>query len=128
MLACTVLFSGCVLTSKVDLKKAADGAGLTNITTGDGTFADYKATGFHAATEIGLGVGVFNSAIIQLVPNKTDEDLLIEIAKDAKNGGADAMINVNPASKKFIAIFPIPLVAGIGLYVDEANGTGIDVK
>ena len=58
-MAALLAVTGCKhIGSEVNLKQAATDSGLTNITTGDGTFKDYTATGYHKSTEIGIGVGL----------------------------------------------------------------------
>ena len=54
----SMLATGCAhLPGKCDLGKAAQDAQLQNVTTGDGTFENYQATGYYTSTEIGLAVG-----------------------------------------------------------------------
>jgi hypothetical protein len=125
-IAALLAVTGCKhLGSEVNLKKAAGDAGLTNITTGDGTFKDYTATGYHKSTEIGIGVGLpFIGKFVELWPTQTHEEQLTMMAKDAKNLGADAMINTSPP-EDFYTGFPLLI---IGIYLDRTHGTGIDVK
>ena len=55
----SVLATGCAhLPGKCDLAKVAKDAQLQNVTTGDGTFENYQATGYYTSTEIGLAVGI----------------------------------------------------------------------
>lgn len=128
LVAACVVLSGCSVSSRVNLAEVAREASLTNVTTGDGTFEDYKATGFYSATEIGIGVGIFTVKLVELHPKMSPEALLTEVAKSANADSADALININPSDSRFVPLFPIPLVAGIGLYVDAASGTGINVE
>ncbi len=117
---------GCApLHSKTNLAEVASRSQLNNVTTGDGTFENYTATGRHGATEIGIGVGIpLLFKFIELYPGKTNEDLLVDTANEAKKGGADAMINVTPARSLYTG-FPFFI---IGVYVDSNSGTGIKKK
>jgi hypothetical protein len=125
-MATLLAVTGCKhLGSEVNLKQAATDAGLTNITTGDGTFKDYTATGYHKSTEIGIGVGLpFIGKFLELWPTQTNEQQLTMIAKDAKELGADAMINTCPPEECY---WGIPFII-VGVYTDHTHGTGIDVK
>jgi len=58
---------------------------------------------------------------MELYPAKSNEALLTDVAKDASAAGANAMINVTPASGFFGGFI-------IGLYFDSACGTGIKTK
>ena len=49
---------------------------------------------------------------------------MTQIAKDAKAGGANAVINAKPPKEMYTG-FPFFF---IGLYVDSAAGTGIQTK
>lgn len=111
----------CATVSKVDLAGVAKSTGMKNITTGDGTFENYTATGFHKGKEIGIGIGIFGLKFMELYPAKSNEALLTDVAKDASKTGANAMINVMPASEFFGGFI-------IGLYFDKAYGTGIKTK
>ncbi len=118
--------TGCLnIPGKTDLNKAANDAQLINVTTGDGTFADYKATGFHTSTEVGIAVGIPGLfKIVELYPKQDNTEQMTQIAKDAKAAGANAVINAQP-TKEFYSGFPFFFV---GIYVDKAAGTGIKTK
>ena len=108
-----------------DLGEVADNVGFVNVTTGDGTFADYKAVGHYEGTEIGIAVGIpFLCKIMELYPVQSNEGLLEQIALEAKDDRADAMINVTPHQECYTG-FPLFIV---GLYIDRTAGTGIDLK
>ena len=118
--------SGCAyLPGGTDLSEVADNVGLANITTGDGTFENYTATGHFTGTEIGIGIGLpCLFKILELYPVQSNEKLLEQMAQDAKDDGADALINVTPHQESYIG-FPFVI---IGLYVDKCQGTGIKIK
>jgi hypothetical protein len=119
------LMSGCVVTSSTDLAKAAKDSGLTNITTGDGTFENYVATGHYRHAEIGLALGLPGiGKFVEVVGKKTNEEQMTEIGISAKQGGANAIINAEAPRSRYIG-FPLFF---FGLYVDNAEGTGIKVK
>ncbi len=122
----SVLATGCAhLPGKCDLAKAAKDAQLQNVTTGDGTFANYQATGHYTSTEIGIGVGfplVFK--LMELFPVQDDTTQMTQIAKDAKRDGATAVINAEPPKGLYTGL-PFFFV---GLYIDKAAGTGIKSK
>lgn len=124
--AMVALMGGCAyMGGGTDLSDVADQVGMKNVTTGDGTFENYTATGHHTGKEIGIAVGIpFIGKFVELYPVRTNEDLLGDVAKAAKNDGANAMINVTPHSE-FYTGFPLFF---IGLYVDSAEGTGINAK
>lgn len=117
---------GCTLVgNQTDLKAVAERQGMINITTGDGTFENYQATNYASAKEIGIAVGIpFLWKIMELYPAQSNEDLLSEVAAEAKAHGADAMINVTAPQECYWG-FPFFI---IGIYVDKTDGTGIDVK
>jgi hypothetical protein len=121
--AVAAITTGCAyLPGKVNLAQVASDSGLTNVTTGDGTFENYTATGHYSGTEIGIGVGLpFLIKLFELYPAQTPEQLLTNIGTAAKEDGATAMINVTP-NKSLYTGFPFVFV---GVYVDQANGTGI---
>jgi uncharacterized protein YbjQ (UPF0145 family) len=121
--ALAVALAGCApVQSKTNLAEVAQRTKLSNITTGDGTFENYTATGHHTSKEIGIGIGLPGiGKFIELYPGKTNEDLLASTAEDAKNLGADAMINVTPSSTLYTGI---PFII-VGIYVDSNEGTGI---
>ena len=121
-----ILFGGCAyLPGGTDLSDVADDVGMINITTGDGTFENYKATGHFTGTEIGIAIGIpWLIKLMELYPQQTNEELLGCIAMDAKDDGADAMINVTPHKEAYTG-FPFFI---IGLYVDQCEGTGIKTK
>ena len=118
--------AGCAyLPGGTDLSDVANDAGLDNVTTGDGTFENYTATGHYTATEIGLGFGIPGiGTLLPIFPAVSNEGLLGSAADTAKNDGADSMINVTPAQNEY---YGIPFFI-FGLYVDHAGGTGIDSK
>jgi hypothetical protein len=120
------LLIGCVgMTRTVDLAAVARDTGLKNITTGDGTFENYTATSAVCAKDVGIAVGIpFIGKFIELFPMRSNEALLTTAANKAKGMGADAMINTCPAKETY---WGIPFVF-VGLYVDEAKGTGINTK
>lgn len=116
---------GCALQSDINLKQAADTAGLTNITTGDGTFENYNAVSYNKSTEIGIAVGIpFLFKIFEIYPALSNEAQLVGIAQDASDMGANAMINVEPPQETYTG-FPFFIV---GLYIDRTHGTGINVR
>jgi len=117
--------TGCVYHgTQTNLTEAATKAGMMNITTGDGTFENYKATGYYTGQEFGLAVGIPGLwKITELFPVQSNEDLLARVADEAKAGGANAMINVTPHSEHYYG-FPFGI---LGFYVDTAAGTGIKV-
>ena len=126
VLSLTLFFAGCAcIPGRTDLSDVADDAGLTNVTTGDGTFENYTATGYYTGIEIGIAVGlpgIFK--FIELYPKQSNEELMVQIADRAKEDGADAMINVTPTQESYLG-FPFMIV---GLYIDTTAGTGIDLK
>ena len=126
VLVLALAFTGCVYwPGGTDLNYVAQNAGMTNVTTGDGTFADYHAVGHYTGTEFGIAVGLpYLIKILEVYPMQSNEDLLLEVANEAAADGADAMINVTPHKECYTG-FPFMI---IGLYVDRAEGTGIDVK
>lgn len=115
--------SGCAyLGGKTNLDYVANQAGMTNVTTGDGTFENYKAVGHYTGTELGIGVGIpWLIKLVELYPAASNEALLLDVAKSAAADGSTAMINVTPHTE-FYTGFPFFI---IGVYVDQANGTGI---
>jgi hypothetical protein len=121
-----LLLNGCThLGSGTDLSDVADNVGMKNITTGDGTFENYTATGYFQGTEIGIAVGLpLFGKFIELYPVQSNEEQLAQIAGDAKDDGADAMINVTPHQECYTG-FPFGI---IGLYIDRCDGTGISTK
>ena len=123
----SALMSGCAYraTDATELGEVADRVGMVNITTGDGTFADYKAVDYHHGDEIGIAIGIpFLWKIFEIWPAQTNEDLVEEMARTSKAHGADAMINVNGVRECYMG-FPFFI---IGIYVDHVEGTGIDLK
>ncbi|MCE5228536.1 hypothetical protein LLG95_02920 [bacterium] len=120
------VLTGCMsLGSKTDLAQVARESGLTNVTTGDGTFENYTATGRYDQTEVGIAVGIpLICKIMELLPMYSNEALLGDAGKAAKADGATAMINVMPHSEIYTGL---PFVF-IGIYVDKAAGTGIKVR
>lgn len=126
MLLVSVSFVGCAhIGGGTDLGQVADDHGLINVTTGDGTFENYTATGHHKSTEFGIAVGIpFLFKFMEVYPMQDNEAQLGRIAADAKEGGANALINVAPPDE-FYTGFPFFI---IGLYLDRAEGTGIATK
>ncbi len=120
-----LLMSGCAhLPGKCDLAQVAKETQLQNVTTGDGTFANYQATGYYSSTEIGLAVGIPGIKLMELVPAQNDTAQMMHIAQDAKDAGANAVINAKPPKSLYTG-FPFFFV---GIYVDSAAGTGIKTK
>jgi hypothetical protein len=114
----------CTMTSSVDLAAVAKASNMKNITTGDGMFENYTATGQFKGREIGFGIGFPFIKILEIYPGKSNEALLTELAKLAaspEGGKANAMINVCPASETFAGFI-------IGVYIDSCRGTGIKLK
>lgn len=107
-----------------NLNEVAQNAKLKNVTTGDGTFENYTATGHYTSHEIGIGLGFGLLKLAELYPFQTNEEQLTIIASEAQAAGADAMINVTPHRQWF---FGFPFIV-IGIYVDTCEGTGIKTK
>jgi hypothetical protein len=126
MMAGVALTSCAGIHSGTNLGKVAKDSGMVNVTTGDGTFENYKATGHYKVTEIGIAAGIpWLFKFCELYPSGvTNEALLGQIADRANADGADAMINVTP-HEEWYSGFPFFIV---GLYVDHAEGTGINLK
>lgn len=111
--------------SQTNLAAVASNSGLSNVTTGDGTFENYTATGYHTGTEVGIAIGIpFIWKYKELYPVQSNEVQMTLVANSAKARGADAMINVTAPQETY---WGIPFFF-VGLYVDYAAGTGIDVK
>ena len=120
-----LVVSGCAhLPGRCDLAQVAKEAQLQNVTTGDGTFANYTATGYYSSTELGLAVGIPGIKLMELFPAQDDTTQMTYIAKDAKADGANAVINAKPPRSLYTG-FPFFFV---GIYVDSAAGTGIKTK
>ncbi len=120
-----LLSSGCAhLPGKCDLAKVAKDAQLQNVTTGDGTFENYLATGYHTSTEIGLAVGIPGIKLLELYPKQDDTAQMTQVAKDAKTAGATDVIKAAPPKGIYTGL---PFIF-VGLYVDKAAGTGIKKK
>jgi hypothetical protein len=126
MLMVSVTFVGCAhIGSQTNLGQVANDHGLVNVTTGDGTFENYKATGHYSGIEFGIAVGIpWIFKFMEIYPMQSNEDQLGQLASDAKADGANAMINVAPP-KEFYTGFPFFIV---GLYIDRTEGTGIATK
>lgn len=121
----SLLATGCAhIPGKCDLSKVAKDAQLQNVTTGDGTFENYQATGYYTSTEIGLAVGIPGIKLMELFPKQDDTAQMTQIAKDAKKDGATSVINANPPKGIYTGL-PFFFV---GLYIDKAAGTGIKSK
>lgn len=117
--------AGCTFHGGTDLSDVASRASLTNVTTGDGTFENYTATGHYSGTEIGISVGLpFLIKLFEIYPMTNNEDLLTQVAEKAREDGADAMINVMPAKSLYTGI---PFLF-VGVHLDSAEGTGIDSR
>ncbi len=126
-LTALTLLSGCAhIPGETDLSDVARDANLGNVTTGDGTYEDYTATGHYTGTEVGIGLGlpILNIKFKEFYPARTNEDLLTDVARAASSDGADGMINVTPTRTCFTG-FPFFI---LGVYVDQAEGTGIAIK
>lgn len=105
-----------------NLAQVASDANLEVVTTGDGNYPAYHATGHYTGTEIGIGIGIpFLLKLVEIYPAATNEDLLTDVAREAQGDGAAALINTTPAKSLYTG-FPFGI---IGLYVDSAEGTGI---
>jgi hypothetical protein len=126
MLLVSITFVGCAhIGGGTNLGQVANDHGLVNVTTGDGTFENYTATGYHKSTEFGIAVGIpFLVKVMELYPMQSNEKQLGEVAADAKAAGANALINVTPPDE-FYTGFPFFIV---GLYLDRTAGTGIATK
>ncbi|MEO8376572.1 MAG: hypothetical protein ABI579_02790 [Candidatus Sumerlaeota bacterium] len=126
VLAVAASMTGCAyVKGGTDLSEVAQRAELENVTTGDGTYENYTATGHYTGTEVGIGIGIpFLITLIEVYPGATNEQLLTNIAKSAKKDKAEALINVKPSSNTFTG-FPFVI---LGIYVDRAEATGIDIK
>lgn len=117
--------TGCAhLPGKCDLAKVAKDTQLQNVTTGDGTFENYQATGYYTSTEIGIGVGFPGIKLMELFPKQDDTAQMTQIAKDAKSDGATSVINAQPPKGIYTGL---PFIF-VGLYIDKAAGTGIKSK
>jgi hypothetical protein len=108
----------CAMVSSVDLGAVAKQAKMKNVTTGDGTFENYTAVGQYKGREIGFGLGLPFIKLLEIYPAKSNEALLTDAAQEASRAGANAMINVEPASENFAGFI-------IGMYFDSCKGTGI---
>ncbi len=58
IVALALSLGACAMVSSVDLAAVAKQANMKNITTGDGTFENYTATGEYKGREIGFGIGI----------------------------------------------------------------------
>jgi len=120
--ALALSLGACASVSSVNLAQVAKDSNMKNITTGDGTFENYTATGQYKGREIGFGIGFPFIKIFEIYPGKSNEALLTDVAKTAATEGkANAMINVCPASETFAGFI-------IGVYIDTCKGTGIKLK
>ncbi len=126
MLLVSFTFVGCAhIGSGTNLGQVASDHSLINVTTGDGTFENYTATGHHKSTEFGIALGIpFLFKFMELYPMQSNEQQLGRIAADAKSDGANALINVSPPDEFFTG-FPFFIV---GLYLDRTEATGIATK
>ena len=118
--------AGCAhIPGGTDLGAVATENNMINVTTGDGTFADYTATGYHTGIEIGIAVGIPRLCkFMELYPVQDTEAQLSQVAQAAKANGANAMINVTPPQECYLGV-PFWIV---GLYYDVCSGTGIKTK
>lgn len=121
IIALAFSLGACAMVSSVDLGAVAKQAKMKNVTTGDGTFENYTAVGEYKGREIGLGLGIPFIKFLEIYPGKSNEALLTEAAQEASRAGANAMINVCPASENFAGFI-------IGVYFDSCKGTGIKLK
>lgn len=121
LLLSVVATMGCIAPTSQNLGQVAADHGLINMTTGDGTFANYTATNYSTATEFGFGFGFPFFKFMEVYPGLTNEDLLGEIAFDTTQHGGNAMINVEPVNETFYGFM-------FGLYIDSTAGTGIIVR
>ena len=120
--ALALSLGACASVSSVNLTQVAKDSSMKNITTGDGTFENYTATGQYKGKEIGFGIGFPFIKLFEIYPAKTNEALQTDVAKKAATDGkANAMINVCPASETFAGFI-------IGVYIDSCRGTGIKLK
>jgi hypothetical protein len=111
--------------SDVNLGAAATAVGVSNITTGDGTFANYKAMDHQSGLEIGIAVGLpLLFKFMELYPVQSNQAMVEEMATRSKANGANAMINVSPPTESYWG-FPFGIV---GIYIDKVSGTGINVR
>lgn len=117
---------GCAhIGTPVDLEQVAQTTGMTNVTTGDGTFENYQATSYNQSLEVGISVGIpFLWKVMEVYPAQSNEAQLAQIANEAKEMGATAMINVQPPEETYTG-FPFFFV---GLHFDRAHGTGINAR
>ena len=100
-------------TTSTDLGQVAQGSGLTNVTTGDGNFDNYKAVYHGKTNDIGIALGFGVIKIMELFPARGPEGPLTDLAAKAKNEyGATAMINVKPEERRYL----FEEVAGITKY------------
>lgn len=123
LLALALSSAGCTyIGGRTNLTAVATRAQLTNVTTGDGTFENYTATGHYTGTEVGIAVGIpFMLKFFEVFPINSNEALLTDVARSAQIDGATAMINVTPHKEIYTGI---PFFFA-GIYIDTAEGTGI---
>ena len=129
LLAVLVLVAGAAgcanLPGGTDLGKVAKDFEMKNVTTGDGTFENYTATGFHSSREVGLAFGLPGfGKFMEVYPKQDNAAQVCHIAWAARETGADAMINVQPPEEMYTGL---PFIF-FGLYVDRTHGTGIKTK
>lgn len=130
VVAVCATFTGCKSLSSgtLNLDQVAVDSGLTKVTTGDGTFENYKVTGYHTELEVGIAIGIpFLVKLIEVLPlgGQSDEEQVGVLAEAAKaNGGATALINVKPPDSFYTGL---PL-GFIGIYIDRTEGTGVAPK
>ena len=110
--------NGCIAARSIDLESVASQNGLINVTTGDGTFANYQATNYSTATEFGFGFGMPFFKMMEVYPAISNEGLMDEIALETVDAGGNAIINATPTQETFYGFI-------FGLYIDYTDGTGI---
>ncbi len=122
LLLCSALvFSGCAYAfggSKVDLTQVANDSGLRNVTTGDGTYGDYQATGHYKGMDFGIAVGIpLLTKIVEIYPIRSAEELLTDVANEAAADGANGMRGLAGRSTWAAApaSSPAPVPAGCGV-------------
>lgn len=127
MLLVSMTFVGCAhLGSEINLDTVAQEHGLKSVTTGDGGYTSFANSGIHyRSLEFGVAVGIpIILKIMEIYPMQSNEAQLGQIAEDAKEDGANALINVQPPRGLYTG-FPFFIV---GLYIDRTEGTGVTVK
>ena len=132
LLAFVVVGTACQRDFGTDLGAVAQNTGMRNITTSDGDFARDIATGYYEAYEwgIGMGLGPIPAFLLgqphaqkwfEIYPALSNEELLEEVAEDAKADGAKGLVDVYPHYDTFFGCI-------LGFYTDRAWGTGIAAR